>query len=235
MLFTRYHLAASVSSGKDVLEVACGPGLGLGYLLKTARVLVGGDYDEVLLRHAQSHYRNGVRLLRLDASALPFVDRSFDVVVLFEAVYYLERPEEALREAHRVLRTGGTLLVCTANKDWAGFNPSPFAYRYFSAPEMYTLLRTCGFVPQLYGGFPAAAMSLRDRVLSTVRRLAVAFHLIPGTMKGKELLKKLVYGKLMPLPHEVRDAMAPLSPLVPLPGTARAPRFKVLYAVARLP
>ncbi len=233
MVYTRYHLAARFSNGKDVLEVACGPGMGLGYLAKTARIVVGGDYDGVLLDHARAHYRNRVRLLQLDAHALPFATHSFDVVILFEAIYYLEHPEGFLSEVRRVLRSGGTLLVCTVNKGWSGFNPSEFAHRYFSVPELAQLLHTEGFSAEFFGGFPTVARTMREQLLGAVRHLAVQLHLIPKTMKGKALLKMLVYGKLSPLPPEVHDAMASLSTLTPLAATAEAENCKVLYAIAR--
>ena len=104
MLYTRYHLASQFSSGKDVLEVACGAGIGLGYLAKRARKAVGGDYSESLLRCVQSHYRSRVPLLRLDAHQLPFGDGSFDTVLLFETIYYLAEPGKFLDECSRVLR-----------------------------------------------------------------------------------------------------------------------------------
>jgi ubiquinone/menaquinone biosynthesis C-methylase UbiE len=75
----------------------------------------------------------------IDAHNLPFDDKSFDVVILYEAIYYLEHPERFIEEARRVLRENGTLLICTANKDWSGFNPSPYTYKYFSAPELFLL------------------------------------------------------------------------------------------------
>ena len=235
MLYTRYHLAASVSQGKDVLEVACGPGIGLGYLAKRARMIVGGDYDEELLRYARGYYRDGIRLLRLDAHNLPFADGSFDVVILFEALYYFAAPEKFVDEARRVLRPQGTLLVCTANKDWFGFNPSPFAERYFSVSELHGLLASRGFATELYGSFPINAATLRDRLLLAVRRFAVTLHLIPTTMKGKELFKKLVYGKLSSLPSELQEGIAEPSALVPLVTYVPTSAFKVLYAIGRAP
>src|SRR2546427_9416346 len=89
MLYTRYHFAADHCLGKVVLEVACGAGQGLGYLAKKAKLVVGGDYTENLLRVAQRSYNRRVPLLHLDAHALPFRDSSFDVVLLYEAIYYL--------------------------------------------------------------------------------------------------------------------------------------------------
>ena len=234
MLYTRYHWAGALSQGKDVLEVACGPGVGLGYLARHARSIVGGDYDERLLRRAQAHYHYRVPLLRLDAQALPFADRAFDVVVMFEALYYLVRPEEFFREARRVLRPGGAVLVCLPNREWAGFNPSPFRHRYFSASELRSALAAAGFAPRLFGGFPAVSGTLRDRILLAVRRAAVKMHVVPKTMKGKELVKRLLYGRLVPVPPEVHDGMAELSRLAPIDMGADTPPFRVLYAAGHL-
>lgn len=36
-LYHRYHFASLFCKGKDVLEVACGGGMGLGYLAKFAK------------------------------------------------------------------------------------------------------------------------------------------------------------------------------------------------------
>ena len=42
---------------------------------------------------------------------LPFADESFDLVVMTEAFHYIVDTEEAVRELHRVLRPGGTLVI----------------------------------------------------------------------------------------------------------------------------
>ena len=231
MLYTRYHWAGALSGGKDVLEVACGPGVGLGYLARHARSIVGGDYDERLLRRAQAHYRSRIPLFRLDAAALPFADGAFDVVVMFEALYYLVRPEEFFREARRVLRPGGAVLVCLPNKDWTGFNPSPLTHRYFSAPELRGALAAAGLAPRVFGGFPAPARTLRDRILLSARRVAVNMRVVPKTMKGKEFVKRLLYRRLVPLPLEVHEGMAELGHLAPIDLGAETPAFRVLYAV----
>ena len=235
MFCTRYRLAADLSKGKDVLEVACGPGIGLGYLGRHARRVVGGDYDEVLLGYARATYGNGIRVLRLDAGALPFASQSFEVVILLEALYYLDSPEQVIEESRRVLRPEGTLVISIPNRDWPGFNPSPFTHRYFSVPALHTLLASKGFATRISGGFPVSRATPRDRLLTAARRLAVRLHLIPSTMKGKELVKRLVFGTLSSLPHELRDGMAEPSPLVPLAASSPTSAFKVLYAVGRLP
>lgn len=48
----RYRFALDYCGGKDVLEVACGSGQGLGYLARQARNIVGGDFTENLVNRA---------------------------------------------------------------------------------------------------------------------------------------------------------------------------------------
>jgi ubiquinone/menaquinone biosynthesis C-methylase UbiE len=234
MLYTRYRTAQAFCEGKDVLEVACGAGLGLGYLARKARRIVGGDYTERLLRLARRHYGGQIPLIRLDAHALPFRDRSFDVVILYEAIYYLAEPGRFLAECRRVLRVPGVVLICTVNKEWSDFNPSPFSTRYFSSQELRELLERHGFAVELYGAFPVLKDSARDRVLSILKRAAVALHLVPRTMKGRAVLKRLFFGRLTPIPPEVTEGIADLEPLVPIATDTVNSSYKVLYAVARI-
>lgn len=231
MLYTRYHKAAELGEGKEVLEVACGPGVGLGYLARKAKRVVGGDYDERLLRVARQHYGNRFELTQMDAQSLPFKNESFDVVLLLEAIYYLPQPARFVDEARRVLRKGGGLFICSANRERDGFNRSPHSHTYFSASEVQALLHRKGFDTELFAGFPVRAKTFLSRILSVARRLAVALHLIPKTMKGKELVKRLLYGKLLPLPAELADGMAELYPLVPIKADGPVSQYKVIYAI----
>jgi ubiquinone/menaquinone biosynthesis C-methylase UbiE len=234
MLYTRYSFAANFCKGRDVLEIACGSGQGLGYLARKANRIIGGDYTDGLIKRAQQYYQGRVPILRLDAHALPFHARSFDVVILYEAIYYLEDPNEFLTECRRVLREKGIVLICTVNKEWSDFNPSPFSTRYFSASELAALMKNHQFDVELLGAFPISTKSAKDRVVSFFKRSAVALHLMPKTMKGKEFLKRVFFGKLVPLPSEVKDGMAEYAPPVPISLETLNPQYKVLYAIARM-
>ncbi len=200
MLYTRYRTAAAFCEGKDVLEVACGAGQGLGYLATKAHRVVGGDYTERLLSLARSHYGGQIPLVRLDAHRLPFRDRSFDVVILYEAIYYLGEPGQFLAECRRVLRDGGVVLICSVNREWADFNPSPFSTKYLSTRELHELLERQEFAVELYGAFPVSTNSVRDHVVSLLKRVAIALHFIPRTMKGREVLKKYFSADLHQFP-----------------------------------
>lgn len=233
MIHTRYHWARQHSQDKNVLEVACGPGRGLGYLAQVARSVTGGDYTEALVRAANHHYQGRIKILHLDAQQLPFSDESFDVLMLFEAIYYLPDASQFVAEARRVLRPNGVLLVCSANREWPEFNPSPLSVKYFSALELRELLMQQGFAVELKAGFEASPRTAMQHLIGSIRRLAATFHLIPGSMQGKALFKRFFYGKLAELGPELLTSV-PVRPLVSLTNFP-VETYKVLYAVGTTP
>ncbi len=233
-MYTRYRFAAQFCDDKDVLEVACGTGQGLGYLARKAKTVVGGDCDENMVKCAEDYYKDRVDIHQIDAHGLPYEDNSYDVVILFEAIYYLGQPEKFIQEARRVLKENGVLLVCTANKDLADFNPSPYSKKYFSANELYGLLKKFKFHVELYGDCPVSSENSKDKIVSFIKKAAVGLHLMPKTMKGKEKLKRLFIGKLQSLPAEVKDGMAEYSFPTPIPHDRPNSEYKVIFAVARI-
>ena len=236
MLYTRYHLAKVHCVDKDVLEVACGAGLGLGYLARCARSVIGGDIDETNLSiaHQSYHSQPHIQLQKQDAECLDFPDHSFDTLLLFEAIYYLPSADQFLREARRVLRPDGMLILGSVNRRWSGFNRSPHSVQYFDADELRSLLEQHGFTVQMLGGFPDRSDSIVERIVSAIRSIAIRGHLIPRTMKGKQWLKRLFYGRLTALEPEVHEQMAHWEPLVELLPGRDTHQYKVLYAVAHL-
>ena len=236
-LHQRYHFALQFCGDKEVLEVACGAGQGLGYMAQVAKRVVAGDVDEDNLQFARKHYegRDNIELHLLDAHKLPFDDKSFDVVILYEAIYYLAHPEVLLDKCGHIIRKNGLLLICTVNKDWPDFNPSPYSTKYFSAHELYQLLTERFLDVQLYGAFQATMDSIGDRITSVAKRTAVALNLMPKTMRSKEILKRIFFGKLVTLPAEIEEGMAEYVEPVPIPCDSPNFQHKVLYAVGRVP
>ena len=91
-----------------VLLVGAGTGLDLPYIPKDC-VTVGLDLTHGMLLRAR---RKGAALLvEGDCEALPFPDASFDIVVLHLILAVTAHAAAALREAARVLRPGGRILV----------------------------------------------------------------------------------------------------------------------------
>ncbi len=234
-LLNRYQTARQYADAARVLEVACGAGMGLVYLDRAARMVVGGDYTGPLVQIAQSHYAGRVPLVQFDAHDLPFADGVFDRVLIFEAIYYMHDQARVIREARRVLARPGLLVLCSVNREWSGFSPSHSSTRYLSADELRQALDAEGFGRvELFGAFPAAQTSLAGSVVALIRRAAASLNLVPMTLRGREALKRLFYGPLVPLPPEVDDQLASPEPLVPLSPGTDASGFKIIYAVAEV-
>jgi len=64
-----------------------------------------------------------------------------------------------------------------------------------------------------------------------LKRMAVTLNIVPKTMKGKEFLKRIFFGKLDPLPDEIEDGMAEYSEPVSIPCDSPNFEYKVLFAV----
>jgi len=100
-----------LKEGDRVLDAGCGMGFALSVMARLRPLrLTGVDASQGRLATAR---REGVpaRLLRGDLAALPFAAGSFDKLLLSEVLEHLADDLGALREAHRVLRSGGLLAV----------------------------------------------------------------------------------------------------------------------------
>ena len=207
-LCNRYYWAGQYCSGKDVVEAGCRTGQGLGYLSGIARSLEAGDYSNEILSIARRHYGNHISLRQFDAQNMPFANKSKDVLILFEAIYYLPDAKKFVSESARVLRPDGKVLIATANKDLYDFNPSHNSYKYYGVVELNDLFAKYGFKTEFFGDTPVKSVSIRQRMLRPVKKLAVVLRIMPKTTSGKRWLKRIVFGNLVKMPSEIDSETA---------------------------
>ncbi len=114
----RYHFAAPLVAGREVLDVACGEGYGSAHLARHATHVTGADIDSAAVLHARARYSAiaNLEFRQADCAALPFPDGSFDAVVSFETLEHIEAQEPFLDEIRRVLRAEGILILSCPNK-----------------------------------------------------------------------------------------------------------------------
>ena len=155
--------AAGVSAGAEVLDVATGPGPIASAAAARGAHVVGIDFSSAMIaearrRHQHIDFREG------DAEALSFDASCFDAVVMNFGLLHLARPDMAMTEACRVLKTGGryALTVWAPPEDAVGFglvlravqqhgNPNvalpegPPFFRFSSQDEFGRSLQRAGF------------------------------------------------------------------------------------------
>jgi ubiquinone/menaquinone biosynthesis C-methylase UbiE len=109
-----------IRDGDAVLDVGCGPGVALRNYASSRRISAFGiDYSENMIETAQRRLKEAAPDLEIEfrtASVveLPYEDASFDVVTSHRCLMALlewNRQQDALKEIHRVLKPGGTLVL----------------------------------------------------------------------------------------------------------------------------
>lgn len=240
MICLRYYTIGKFMQKKEVLEVACGPGLGLGYLSKRAKKVVGGDISKENIKCARQHYGNKVELLLMDAHKLPFKNESFDLVATMEVIYYLQFGK-FLEECYRVLKKGGMFIFCLPNKYRRdGFQESPLSHKYYSIPELFALLNQHRFDTRLFGAFPVRTESggvARQELLGTLaKEVKQVIEVMPNEKSIKGLINRFILHKVV-LKEEIFDKdMKILEDIQLVPLSRNSPNFeyKILYGLARV-
>lgn len=110
-------LVDAVGDGEigDLLDIGTGTGRILELLAPRATRAIGIDRSPAMLGAARPAFAEPalrhVQLRQGDMYRLPLPDASVDLAVLHQVLHYADDPAAALREAARVLRPGGRLLV----------------------------------------------------------------------------------------------------------------------------
>ena len=107
------RLLPARGDGLRLLDVGCGTGHHLAQLASRGFDGTGIDGSEQMLQHARRK-KPGAALGCADVEALPFSDRTFDLVLCVEVLRYLPDPARCIGEMARVLRPGGFCLATAA-------------------------------------------------------------------------------------------------------------------------
>ncbi len=142
--------------GNCILDVGCGTGGLTASILKavgSSGVIHGIDFAWEMVKRAREKFENdrNVHFIRGSVETLPFCDTSFDHVICFGAFPHFDSKEKALREMHRVLKTGGFLFIAHALSSAqikAHHKASPLVANDVlpTEPEMREMMAKIGFL-----------------------------------------------------------------------------------------
>lgn len=156
-----------------ILDLGCGTGGVLPHLAEFGDAL-GLDPAPEAAKYCQ---RRGVPMVVGGGATLPFADGSFDAVLALDVIEHVPDDAALLREARRVLRPGGVLLLTVPALPWL-WSSHDVVNHHFRRYTMQSLRRSLRA-----GGFRAEKVSYYNALLLP---LAVARKFIQRLSSGDE-------------------------------------------------
>ena len=109
-----YELVRPVVKVQTVLELATGTGLIAKNIVNAAAHIEATDASAEMIAEAKrSNCSAKLHFSVQDMFCLPYADKSFDVVIVSNALHIVPQPEKALAEIRRVLKDEGVLIAPT--------------------------------------------------------------------------------------------------------------------------
>ena len=109
-----YELIRPVVKAKTVLELATGTGLIAKNIVNAAAHIEATDASAEMITEAKRDNQSAkLHFSVQDMFRLPYADKSFDVVIVSNALHIVPQPEKALAEIRRVLKDDGVLIAPT--------------------------------------------------------------------------------------------------------------------------
>ncbi len=100
---------------KRFLDVACGTGELTAEAAKRGAIAEGLDFASSMIKNAEQRYPY-LNFVEGDAENLPYPDSTFDAISCCFGLLHLQDPDRAIREARRVLKSGGHYIFTS----WCG-------------------------------------------------------------------------------------------------------------------
>jgi ubiquinone/menaquinone biosynthesis C-methylase UbiE len=194
--------AAAGRSGLAVLDCGCGTGFNLNHLTRYGRVF-GMDLSSAGLARARAARRP---LARADATAIPFLSASFDLVTSFDMLQCVPDDDAAVGEIARVLKPGGMFIGTVAALQVLSGDHSVLSeeVRRYTRAGVDRLLRESGLEPLVlrYAFASLFPIVLAARTLQRMRGArATGQEITIPTAPVNAALTLLVAGEAALAPH----------------------------------
>lgn len=102
------------SKSNNILDMGCGEGTRLNYLIGKRKKGVGIDISKTAIKEAKKRYPNS-SFYEADLENVPFKNNTFDLVFSAFVFEHLENPEKVILEAIRVTKKLGKVILIAPN------------------------------------------------------------------------------------------------------------------------
>lgn len=98
-----------------VIEFGCGRGYYTAVIAKNSKKVVATDISDEMLEMARKQLEGfpNITVQKTDCYSTAFPAEAFDSAVMINLIHVIENPLNSLRESHRILKAGGTLLLAS--------------------------------------------------------------------------------------------------------------------------
>lgn len=114
------YLQRVIAPNAQVLDVGCGSGRSIFDILPITQNVVGIDHEDIAVKEAQAKLAEypSVKILKADATSLPFDDAVFDFVICMGSfANFADKKHVILQEMRRVIKPTGKILISVFSED----------------------------------------------------------------------------------------------------------------------
>lgn len=137
-LLKAYVIARDYVQG-DVLEVGCGEGRGIDWMIDKSKSFTALDKIEEALAKLRTKYPQA-KFISGNIPPFNAPDNAFDVVVSFQVIEHIKDDKSYLKEILRVLKPGGVALLTTPNRPMS-LSRNPWHEREYTGAELLALAK----------------------------------------------------------------------------------------------
>lgn len=144
----------SPKTGMKILDIAAGTGSSSKPLVDKGADVIALDFSEGMLSAGRKRHKN-IKFQQGDALNLPFDENTFDVTTISFGLRNTSDTSAALKEALRVTKTGGRIVVCEFS------HPTNKVFRYI---YLKYLMRALPVIAKKISKNPAAYVYLAESI-----------------------------------------------------------------------
>jgi len=179
-VFAYEYAKNSITCDSSILDLGCGEGYGTSILSTYFVNVIGLEVEENAVKHAIEQYQSNNCCFRVyDGRIVPFENESFDGVTSFQVIEHVKDYVGYVREAWRVLKPGGLLILTTPNRELRleiGQKPwNRFHLREYDAMELQAVLKKAFSDVKVYGIY--GNQKLQEMEFARIKTARMVAHL----------------------------------------------------------